>query len=436
MAAAPSGPNDRLRVLISETGWTYERTARAVAAVAAETGIRVRCDRSAVAHWLAGTRPRLAVAACLLEALSRALGRRIGPGQAGLSVPGSDRGELGESDPLGQLRRLLDAAAGRTMPSLEVYSPAGAIVQGWSARAERRPVSPDAAHVPEAAAALRFFADLDAARGGGHARPVLMSYLAVELADRSPGLGDTLVPLVALAGFTCFDEHRHALAQRFYQIAAVLAAQAGDLDGYVIAVRGLAGQAHALGHHDVALWLIGNVLALDEPTAARFAGLHAYAACAYAATGEFDAALRSLRDAGVALDAAARLAPPPFGGYDHAGLAEATGRVLAARRDLPAAAGALRASLRRAGAVAANQDPDDGAPGRLRAEARPAAHGRRHLAASRRVIAAAALGPGADRDRRRQRAAAPAPPRPRGPLTAGSYPRRGRPAMDIVLLLK
>ena len=342
----PRESNDRLRMLISETGWTYERTARAVAAVAAETGIRVRCDRSAVAHWLAGTRPRPAAAACLLEALSRGLGRRIGPGQAGLSVAGSGSGELGESDPLGQLSRLLDAAVGKTIPGLEVYSPAGVIVPGWSGRTGRRPVCPDAAHVPEAISALRFFADLDAARGGGHARPVLMSYLAVELADRSPRLGDALVPLVVLAGFTCFDEHQHALAQRLYQVAAALAVQAGDLDGYVIAARGLAGQAHALGHHDVALWLIGDVLALDERTAARFAGLHAYAACAYAAIGEFGAALSSLRDTGVALDAAARLAPPPFGGYDHAGLAKATGLVLAAQRDLPAAVGALRVSLR------------------------------------------------------------------------------------------
>ncbi|NGO68330.1 helix-turn-helix domain-containing protein, partial [Streptomyces boncukensis] len=51
-------PNTRLRHLMEEAGWSQAQLAAAVAAVAAERGMRLGCDRSSVSRWLSGTVPR------------------------------------------------------------------------------------------------------------------------------------------------------------------------------------------------------------------------------------------------------------------------------------------------------------------------------------------------------------------------------------------
>ena len=80
-------PNTALGRLIAEARWTYRQFARAVNRVGTETGTPLRYDESSVSHWLSGTAPRKQVRACILEALSRQLGRPVTHAEAGLPVP-------------------------------------------------------------------------------------------------------------------------------------------------------------------------------------------------------------------------------------------------------------------------------------------------------------------------------------------------------------
>ncbi|GFH38851.1 hypothetical protein [Streptomyces pacificus] len=80
-------PNEALGRLLTESRWTYRQFARAVNRVGTEMGTPLRYDESAVSHWLGGTVPRGAVRVCVLEALSRRLGRPVTHAEAGLPVP-------------------------------------------------------------------------------------------------------------------------------------------------------------------------------------------------------------------------------------------------------------------------------------------------------------------------------------------------------------
>src|ERR1700744_700704 len=79
-------PNQRLREMIAASGLSYDTVARAVVRVAAENGEVLRTNRSAVAHWVAGTAPGERTAAYLAEALSRRAGRPVAPAQIGLAA--------------------------------------------------------------------------------------------------------------------------------------------------------------------------------------------------------------------------------------------------------------------------------------------------------------------------------------------------------------
>ncbi|MBB0232988.1 hypothetical protein FOE67_26720, partial [Streptomyces calidiresistens] len=91
-------PNERLRSLLDEADWTQEALARSVNAIGSEIGCPLRYDRTAVAHWLAGTLPREPVPELAAEALSRRIGRPVTPEAAGFGSGGtrsSDRGTAG-----------------------------------------------------------------------------------------------------------------------------------------------------------------------------------------------------------------------------------------------------------------------------------------------------------------------------------------------------
>ena len=51
-------PNDHLRRLFAESGWTLSQWARAVNLVGSENGTPLRYNASAAHHWLGGTTPR------------------------------------------------------------------------------------------------------------------------------------------------------------------------------------------------------------------------------------------------------------------------------------------------------------------------------------------------------------------------------------------
>jgi transcriptional regulator with XRE-family HTH domain len=78
--------NQRLRDLVVESGLTYEALAKAVRAVAAECGVGIRTNKSAVEHWLCGVTPRGDTSRYLAVALSRRLGRLLTPADLGLAT--------------------------------------------------------------------------------------------------------------------------------------------------------------------------------------------------------------------------------------------------------------------------------------------------------------------------------------------------------------
>lgn len=59
--------NERLRALLTTAQWSYDNLARTVNMAGAESGLRLRYDRTAVAHWLSGSCPRAEVVTLVAE---------------------------------------------------------------------------------------------------------------------------------------------------------------------------------------------------------------------------------------------------------------------------------------------------------------------------------------------------------------------------------
>ncbi|MCG8914521.1 hypothetical protein L6E12_01760 [Actinokineospora sp. PR83] len=197
------------------------------------------------------------------------------------------------------------------------------------------------------------FTTADRSFGGGHARVALTAYLATDVAvwlrahrmERSGGaLLSASATLVHLAGFMCFDDLHHNLAQRYFRMALELTAQAGDPLGHAAVLRSMSAQAWFLGHHRQAVLMAEAALARaggHAPPGTR-AELLGQAAVAHAALSNRDEALARLTEAEESLDGARRPTEPT----SRANLAHQAGQVLALLGDRSAAQGAWRASLR------------------------------------------------------------------------------------------
>ncbi|WP_208638211.1 hypothetical protein [Streptomyces murinus] len=107
---SPRTPNQALRILLAEAGWSGARLAREVNALGAAQGTPYHYDRTTVAHWLTGSRPRPPVPQLVAQALSRRLDRRVRAEDTGLLAPGrpSPDGEsTGEGGAVARLDRIL-----------------------------------------------------------------------------------------------------------------------------------------------------------------------------------------------------------------------------------------------------------------------------------------------------------------------------------------
>ena len=69
--------NDRLAALLREADWTNGELAHAVNTLGAAEGLSLRYDRTSVAHWLSGTRPRPPVPDLVAAALTQRTGRLV-----------------------------------------------------------------------------------------------------------------------------------------------------------------------------------------------------------------------------------------------------------------------------------------------------------------------------------------------------------------------
>lgn len=86
--AAPNQPNSRLREVIADIGCTYDALAHDVRRIAAENGELIQTNKSAVSHWVSGTRrPSGRTGRYLEEALCRRAGRVVTLMEIGLHDP-------------------------------------------------------------------------------------------------------------------------------------------------------------------------------------------------------------------------------------------------------------------------------------------------------------------------------------------------------------
>ncbi|MDT0305819.1 hypothetical protein RM780_02420 [Streptomyces sp. DSM 44917] len=348
----PRGPNHQLRALLTEAGWTQEALARAVNALGAEIGAALRYDRTAVAHWLAGTQPRHPVPQLAAEALSRRIGRAVTPEAAGF--PGRPR-DARPADPVAGFTALCrsDADAERRVGLHQrPYRVADAVVPTPPGPAS--PGRPPGGR-PEAGPALHdavtFFAASIDAHGGRHARSALSAYLADDVAPllATRPAGRARAELLVAASRLAFllarmyeDGLLHGVAQRYYTYAHRLAGEAGDRTAWSVVVRAMSAQAQRLGHLPSALQLAEAAgRAARAAPQAHQAYAQAQFAVTLALTGDRRGALSALGRAERAADRAGA-ASDPFDSYPAAALHFQAASVLEALGDLSGALAALR----------------------------------------------------------------------------------------------
>ncbi|WP_406189412.1 tetratricopeptide repeat protein [Streptomyces anulatus] len=329
-------PNGALGRLLAESRWTYRQFARAVNRVGTEMGTPLRYDESAVSHWLGGTVPRGAVRVCVLEALSRRLGRPVTHAEAGLPVPrdhsptAADTVEglidLGRQDMDPSRRSVLGAglfSVALTIPGWpDVIGRAEAVQSGRTRRIGMN-------EVDMVIAMTERVSELDDQFGGRHARPMAASFMVNTVAsylradapdDVRKAMLSAASDLLYLTGYMAVDEGLHGLAQRYYVKALELAGAAEDHLTYCTTLRGMSVQAIDLRHGGKAMELADAAAAASPKAGPRMlaflAGQQAHAA---AQTGDRTRALRYIREAETAMDRAESRGKA-FGSYDPASL--------------------------------------------------------------------------------------------------------------------
>jgi tetratricopeptide (TPR) repeat protein len=352
--------NEALRILNEEANWTNDSFASAVNRVAAETGVVLHYDRTAVSHWLSGSCPRPAVRAIVAEALSRRLRRPVLVSDVGLEDTEHGVPPLAAVDVTGVVALLQLARADldptkrsalRTAP----YCLDRTVLSGLPAgRGDSRSTPPSQSSRVQLDAISMMtsaFATADAQFGGGHARSALTAYLVTDVApwlqaNAAKDIGRPLLSATAalthLNGFMCFDNLNHALAQRYYQVARRLALEADDPITEAAVLRAMSMQACFLGYHRHAISLAECAVTragTETSPVVRVVAL-CQSAVAHAAASHRHEALASLRAAEECFSSAT--VPNAV----RADLAHYTGQVLADLGDLTGAEAALQHSLR------------------------------------------------------------------------------------------
>ncbi|MEV5400971.1 hypothetical protein AB0N26_33400 [Streptomyces cellulosae] len=248
----------KLRSLLLEAGWSGADLARAVNALGTRQGLRLRYDRTAVGHWLAGSCPSPPVPDFVAQCLSRRLGREIIAADAGLAAA---------SGPSAAPPSLAGLARGDQLLRHASYLPSPLTV-GSIAHGE--------AHARGDLLVAEHFVRLYGALGGGHVRTALVTYIA----DKAP----TSAPLGFLLATMTADTRSQGLAYEYYRATLTVA----DPDIAALSLRAMSVQAQRLGHPLAAAYAEA---ALQLPTSPA---VRAFLYTGRAATREPRAALRDL----------------------------------------------------------------------------------------------------------------------------------------------
>ncbi|MFF3214853.1 hypothetical protein ACFYYB_29970 [Streptomyces sp. NPDC002886] len=391
--------------LLAEAGWSGAELARAVNALGTLHGLALRYDRTAVAHWLSGTRPRRPVPELIAAALTERCGRLVTVAEAGLGAgsagPGVRTGPGAPPEKGGPLRLALQARAdgdphGRGPLLRSPYQPVPVPAAVWdpdpaegggpgaegggtragtgmSELAARRHL---AAHAEQLRALAGSFSGLYLTHGGVHTRTALAAWLAQDAgafaARHTEGPGAAVrvrgaagravsgprcgvadvwrgyAQLAHLLAEMTVDSGHHGLAQEYHGIALGLARQAGDRRMYAITLRAMSAHAGRLGQpaHAVRLARTAVETAPADGEPGTLAFLLVQRAAAHAQAGQRAAAAADLAAADRSHGRHA-VDPPegPFDSYARADLDFARARTHLALGEFPAAAAALERSL-------------------------------------------------------------------------------------------
>ncbi|MFE2044596.1 tol-pal system YbgF family protein [Streptomyces sp. NPDC059477] len=370
---ARNAPNQQLKELLLEADWTAGELAHAVNLEGRAQSLDLRYDRTSVAHWLRGSRPRPPVPQLTAAVLARRLRRPVLPDDTGLAretvEPGRAQGaetDTGqESDPLTRLISLTRAdvlPTTRSALTREIYTPPSVAPLPWPttptpspspAPGTAGPRGADARNLVEMAA---LFARQMDHHGGGHARSALAAYLTddaaallarpTEQAARR-GLLTHVAELSHVLAKMTSDTGRHSLAKSYLLTALDLAHQARDRRTYAITLRALSLQTLERGHPHVAADLADAALhtAPRDVSGATRAFLLSQRALTRARDHRKHEALTDL------IDAERHHVPGPanqgpFATYPTAGFHYQRGEILLALNELPQALRAFDGSLR------------------------------------------------------------------------------------------
>ncbi|UUN29689.1 hypothetical protein [Streptomyces sp. FIT100] len=361
--------NQALKSLLAEAGWTQEALARSVNLTGREIGLDLKYDRTAVAHWLAGARPRPPITVLLAETFTRRLRRPVTPFMLGLASSPAHGGptthnEATAAEALSELstaeldprRREALAQDPYHVPRIGAFDPLGPLgkTDGGTRQADDNGGQRvGTSHVLALRTAVDSFAVLVDSIGGSHGRTALAALLAdavsTWLRARSTAaiqaqLFTSAAHLALLLARMHLDNQAQGLAQRYLATSLRLALEADDRSTSAIALRMMSAQAHGLGHHPEALDLAQSAA---RTASAAPAPVHAYVlaqlAVAQAAGKDRNHALASLRKA-------ERLAEPtgsppgPFNSYPPSALAYQQAETLGQLGDHRAAVSALTTS--------------------------------------------------------------------------------------------
>ncbi|MFD5748731.1 hypothetical protein [Streptomyces sp. NPDC127033] len=377
-------PNSHLAALLGEARWSAAELARAVNGLGAAQDLPLRYDRTSVAHWLAGSRPRPPVPTLVAAAFSRRSGRLVTAEETGLAQHGPSADEpvlphqSQRDDVLDRLAALCRAdtdPARRAPLAGSAYDLAA--VPTWRGAHPARPTpGRPPALVPRATAAdlrrtqwmVLVFAELMERHGGAHARTAAAAYVADDIgglltAPAPPALRRELFTgagqLTHLLARMSMDAGHQGLAQHYFTASLGIAREAGDRRLYAITLRAMSLQALHLGFVQHARHLADAAVETAGPRAdpSTRAFLLSQRGLSHAHARHRHEAVRDLTTAETQHDRATSPAGP-FTSYPHPGLDYQRGRTLLAPgepvqalRALDTAAGARADDRHRSGAL-------------------------------------------------------------------------------------
>ncbi|MFK0127143.1 hypothetical protein ACIQSP_28015 [Streptomyces nigra] len=365
MATRKRTPNPALDRLLEQARWTRTQLAQQVNRLGPQTGLHLTYDRTAVAHWIAGTPPKPEVRPLILEALSARLGRPVTHAEAGLQ-PGRPGGHL---QPVDTAEELIDLGRADMDPSRRgvlaatVFSAALSVPAfQHSARAADDPVTPGKAttrigvsQVASVRSMTERIADILDEFGAGHARPMAAAFLVNTVgpwlrAQASEQVHKDMLAaasdLTYLTGWMAMYEKAHGLGQTYYTKALKLADEAGDHITYCRTLRGMSLQASNLGHGRMALQLADSAAEAAPSAGPRLvAFLRGQQAHAASMVGNRPQAHARLREAEEALSKADNRRDA-IGGYDRTAYLFHVSHVLAEEGDLAGSIRAMQQSIR------------------------------------------------------------------------------------------